>query len=1446
MNPAAPGDSASSGTDVDMKASKQTSADMSSNLSRSQLMIWTGQQLNPGVPLYNMAFRFDLHGDIDVEIFQSAFQTLVNDCDAMRTVFVEQAGVPQQHVQPLMSYRLELVNLVEEPDVASTVEQWILQRCQQDFDLGVCCFDSALIRTGSASFVWFLNQHHLTMDAWSTAVIYRKFARLYARLCEGVVEDREPVPAYADYLAYERSQRGTPVYMNAIAYWDELAACPTPRVKLYGQNPPVRGNRTERLVCPLGPERSQSLRKLAETPGIRMLSLDMTLFNLFATVLFAYLWRVSGSTTQVIGTPAHNRSSLAFRETVGLFIELFPLRVELEEAESFRSLLGKVATETQSYLRNAVPGTSGPNVLRLFNVVLNYIHASFEPFNAIPMHPEWVHTGYGDPEHDLRLQLHDFEGSGSLVACFDFNCATFPTELRQRAVHHFLQVLDACLADPDRQIGTVNLTSSAERKRLVVDFNHDAKLITAEQTVIGLFRQQSRLHPQRTAVALGKTALSYRELDERSDHLAHLLIERGVGKGVLVGIYIERSIEMVLAILAVLKAGAAYVPLESGLPVKRLAYILEDTGAQLVLTRHGLRAKLPTTGPQIFDLDSSWNNAAEQHISLPDPEPTSTAYVIYTSGSTGMPKGVVIDHEGLNAYATWARETFTPQNQPAFALYSSFGFDLTVTSIFVPLVCGGSIVVYPEDAGTNDLAVLRVFEEGRVDTVKLTPAHLRLVANLDLRDSSIRTLILGGEDLKSVDARRIITASDGEIAVFNEYGPTEGVVGCMVHRFDPDKDKGVSVPIGVPADGVSIYLLDAGCNPVPEGVTGEIYIGGSRLARSYFNRKDLTAERFLPDPFLHDGRMYRTGDLGRFNTDGILEYLGRNDEQLKIRGVRIELAEIERSLLEHPAIDACVLNVTRIERHDTRDDVQYCSQCGLASNCPGTRIDANGVCNLCNDYQKYCDRAQAYFSSMETLRGIFAEAQASQTGSYDCMMLLSGGKDSTYALYQVASIAQRVLAVTLDNGFISDGAKANIGRVVSALGIDHRYLHTPAMNAIFVDSLERHSNVCHGCFKTLYTLAVETALEEGIPLIVTGLSRGQFFETRLTPVQFQESRFDVARIDRTVLEARKAYHRIDDGVSRLLNVDMFKDDKVFDQIKFVDFYRYSDVSLEEMYRFLAEHAPWIRPADTGRSTNCLINDAGIHVHKHKEGFHNYALPYSWDVRLGHKQREAALDELNDRIDIEKVQQILQEIGYQEEGYLGEGSDTRLTAFFTANKKLHSVDLRAFLAERLPAAMIPASIVQLDTMPLTANGKVDREALPDSRPGRPVVEEVYRAPRKLIEVQLADLWRKVLRIQRVGIDDNFFDLGGDSITAIQIVAKANDAGIPLTTHQLFKHQTVADLAIIVQDSAQINTGEGALQDAVNVAGKQRQPLIDRNMLDVDKKQLDKLAVLLKKS
>lgn len=1404
-----------------------------SNLSRSQLMIWTGQELNPAAPLYNMIYRFDLHGAIDPEVFGAAFQALVNRTDAMRTIFADEGGVPMQRVLDSLRYRPQVVDLRGEDAPPSVLDSWIRRRGRRLLDLGVCTFDSALLKVGPDHFIWYLNQHHLTIDAWSGALVFRNLSDLYHRLVEGVDLVDAEYPSWADYLAYERSLRGSPAYKSATDYWKALAGKTPPRARLYGRESKDRSGRTERVACPLGAERSRRLRDLAEMPGVRTLSLHMTLFNMFATVLIAYLWRVSGSQEQVIGTPIHNRSSRSFRETAGLFIELFPLRVDVAEGDCFHSLLQKVAASAQGLLRNALPGTSTLTSMRSFNVVLNYIHASFGDFAGIPVRAEWVHNGHGDPEHDLRLQVHDMEDDGEITLYFDLNRELFPSELRERVVGHFLALLDAAVADSHMPLSTIGLTTEAERQRRVNAYNEQVGTSAPSPSVLESFRAQVERDPTMVALVQRGRSMTYRELDDRSDRLASRLRRLGAGRGGIVGILADRSMELVIGILAVLKSGAAYVPVESNLPERRLEFILEDTGAELVLSRSHLVGRVPGTGITVVDLDSDSQEAESAKADIPERD--QRAYVIYTSGSTGRPKGVEVDHGGLADYVDWASKTFARGEAADFPLYSSIGFDLTVTSIFVPLISGGKVVIYPDSERRDALAVLDVFEEDRVDVVKLTPSHLRLVLEAGLRTSRIHTLILGGEDLKTALAERIVRRSGGRITVFNEYGPTEAVVGCMVHRFDPERDQDRSVPIGVPAAGVRIYVLDEGGNPVADGVPGEMCIGGSRLARGYLNLDQETAERFGPDPFIEGGRMYRTGDRARFRDDGLLEYLGRDDDQVKIRGVRIELAEVEHAVVEHPAVHECVVRVNRTRRPDPEGEPTYCTRCGLASNFPGAHLDKAGLCNVCRDFESYRATADAYFGSLDELRNLFEKARERQTGPYDCMVLLSGGKDSTYAIYQVTPIANRVLAATLDNGYISDSAKANINRVVAELGIEHRYLTTPAMNEIFVDSLERHSNVCQGCFKALYTLAMQTARDEGIPLIVTGLSRGQLFETRLTPELF-ESGLDVDAIDRMVLDARKAYHQVDDAVRRLLGVEMFKDDRIFDQVQFVDFYRYTDVSLDEMYAFLDEYVPWIRPVDTGRSTNCLINDVGIYVHKRKEGFHNYALPYSWDVRLGHKARDAALEELDDRIDVGKVQHILDEIGYTEDAHAT--SEVRMTAYFVADGRLPPTDLRAFLAARLPDAMIPTDLVQLESIPLTPNGKVDHGALPEPREGRPAMESIYRAPATRLESRLTKIWREVLRASRVGLDDNFFDLGGDSIKAIQIVSRATGAGINLLPQDVFRHQTVAELVALVETRPSANRADAGPSPDREAGG-------EAAGAHVAPGELDKLAAILGK-
>ncbi len=797
-----------------------------------------------------------------------------------------------------------------------------------------------------------------------------------------------------------------------------------------------------------------------------------------------------------------------------------------------------------------------------------------------------------------------------------------------------------------------SLLTESEHQSLVVEYNDSASPYPADKTIIELFEAQVARTPGHDAIRFSDQSLTYQELNDRANQMAAYLGSSGVSPDHLVGLYMEHSIEVVCAILGVLKAGAAYVPIDPASPGERVAFMLQDMAAGRVGTYVD---SLPSGAAQVVTLDADF--AAISRYPAANPRrpiaPDSLAYVIYTSGSTGTPKGVMIEHRNLVNYIWWAREHYSRGERLSWPLFSSLAFDLTVTSIFTPLVSGGRIVVVREDSGMPGMAIFKVIAEDGVDIVKVTPAHLAMIKDMDLRATKIRKLIVGGEDFKTELARDITRTFGRPVEIYNEYGPTEATVGCMIHRYDVEKDLALSVPIGVPAANAGVYILDEQLRPVPTGVIGEMYLAGDGLARGYSNRPELTAQRFLTtDDPRHKGpafRLYKTGDLARWSADGRMEFLGRADHQVKVAGARIELGEVEARLLQHDDVRECVVDVVNPLTLRASKIVTHCTRCGLASNVPGTSYDAAGVCSVCRGYDTYVGKAEAYFKTPAALTALVAEMKAARSGDYDCLVLLSGGKDSTYMLYQLCDLGLKPLVFTLDNGFISDEAKANIRRVVDALGVELVMGGTPHMNEIFVDSLKRFANVCNGCFKTIYTLATNLAHDKGIRYIVTGLSRGQFFETRLTEEVFQREDFDVANLDALVLEARKAYHRRADAVSCHLEVDIFRDDGVFRDIQFIDFYRYWSVPLAELHAYLRQRTPWLRPSDTGRSTNCLINDVGIYVHKRQRGFHNYALPYSWDVRLGQKTRDEAVMELDDEIDEQRVQQIMASDKHQSPG-----------------------------------------------------------------------------------------------------------------------------------------------------------------------------------------------------
>ena len=1369
-------------------------------LTQAQSLIWAGQRLHPDVPLYNMVLAFRLSGNVDVAAFSAAFDALVTSTDAFRTVVTDDEGIPRRRVLDGAPAALEVVDLSGAVDPAAAVRTLVDEAATAPFDLSRALYRSGLAKLAESEFVWWLSQHHLTTDGWSVAIVYRRMADLYAAAVAGEL-DRAPAdyPQFERYAEFEQRSRDSAAFAEAATFWAEKAARQVEPPSFYGVAPPPGGStRTDRVTSTLGAERAARLDELVSGDGGGSLMAGMSQFSVFATVLCAVLARITSRRDLAVLAPAHNRPSARFKATAGLFIEVLPLHVTIGAGETFRTLLEKVSAEAQDLMLHARPGTSSATHNRADSVLLNFINASFGDFAGMPMRSEWVHAGHGDADHMLRLQVHDFDATGDWTLHFDVNRDVFDGEREQALIRHFMQMFDAMLADLDTPIASVDLLTAQERTAL--DAVNDTAAEVPFATVVAAFDRQVARTPDAVAVRLGEATVSYAELDGRSDRLAAAIDAVVTGAPTpRVAIYLPRSIEMVTAVVGVLKAGAAYVPIDRQYPPERIGFLLADSEAAAVVTTAELASLLPDHDARVITVPLGPGGDLPRRR---DPGPDDVAYVMYTSGSTGEPKGVLVSHGSLANYVAWAAGEHGRGGPVSYPLYSSFGFDLTVTSLYVPLVTGGEVVVYPEPEGT-DLSVLDVFGDDLVDVVKLTPSHLALLDPALLDTKRIRTLMVGGEDLKTAVARAAFDASFGRLEIVNEYGPTEATVGCMIHRYDPTTDTAMSVPLGRPAANTRITIRDDDLALVPLGVIGEICVGGAGVALGYLGRPELTAERFVADPD-HPGEiLYRTGDLARWRSPGAMEFLGRADTQVKVRGFRIELGEIETALAAQPDIAESFVAVVESETERAASaSIRYCVRCGLASNHPDAQLDDAGVCRPCLFYDAYRHRAEDYFGTMDEFRALLADATPNAAGQ-DCVMLLSGGKDSTYALYQLVANGLTPLVFSLENGFISEGAKTNIRRVVDDLGLELVMDGPAAMNDIFADSLRRFSNVCQGCFKTVYTLGMNLAHQRGLRHVITGLSRGQIFETRLADL-FRIGIVDRDEVDAAIVEARRAYHREDDAVRRSLDTTLFDDDTLFDQIQIVDFYRYHDVGLAELYGFLDRHAPWVRPADTGRSTNCLINNTGIFVHKTERGYHNYALPYSWDVRLGHKTRDAALAELDDEIDVTQVRGILAEVGYEIETPVGGpaalgGLQKRLVAYYVASgEDVTDSQVRSHLDGRLPDYMVPSYFVRLDAMPLTINGKVDRKALPDPRLRTRVAAGDYAAPRNPVEERLVDIWQSVLGVEGIGTTHRFIELGGDSILTIQVVAKAKAAGLRFTPQQLFRLETISELAKVVEE------------------------------------------------
>ncbi len=1396
---------------------RQESHTNSFPLSFAQQRLWFIDQLEPGSSAYNISAAVRLAGTLDFGALWKSLNEIIRRHKVLRTTFATDAGRPVQVIGPFLKQTLPVVDLggLSVNERETNTRRLAAQEARLPFDLAHGPLTRVtLLRLAENEHMLLLTMHHIVSDEWSIGVAVQELAALYKAFSRGEPSPLTELPIqYTDFAVWQQEWLQSQEKEKQLAYWREQLDGAPPMLELPTDRPRPAVQTFGGAQHPLRLSRAamETLRTLSQQEDA---TLFMTLLAAFKTLLYRY----TGQKDVVVGAPIANRNRNEIEPLIGFFVNALVLRTDLGENPSFRELLGRVReTALGAYAHQDLAFEMLVDELQpqrdlsrnpLFQVAFVFQNVPMEALELPGLNLSPLEVERETVIFDLMLFMTETESG--LMGLLVYNTDLFDAETIARFGEHFEILLEGVTANPDQHVSDLPLLTQAERHQILAEWNDTQTTYPQDVCIHHLFEIQAEQTPRTVAVVFKDRQLTYRELNAQANQLAHYLQAQGVGPETRVGICADRSIEMIVGLLGTLKAGAAYVPLDPSYPRERLAFMLSDSQVQVLLTLERLTDKLAQDALQVIRLDTDWATIARESEENPVSSVTTgnLAYVIYTSGSTGIPKGVMVHHSGLVNYVWWAKEQYLRQETLDFPLYSSFSFDLTVTSIYVPLAFGNKIVIYSETEDVDAPAIFSVLQDDAVDLIKLTPSHLSLVREMAVDAVRPKRLIVGGEDLKSDLARAIQDTFANHIEIYNEYGPTEAVVGCMIHKFDPEKDLAASVPIGKPADNVQIYVLDDHLNLVPVGVVGELYVSGVGVARGYLGRPDLTAERFIPNPFKAGERMYHTGDLARWQAAGKLEFLGRMDRQVKLRGFRIELEEIESALSVHQDVAECVIDLVPRKRivQDTAQ-VTHCTRCGLGSNYPNITFDPTGVCSMCLDFDAYQDTALQYFGTMDDLRALFEASDSTEKSEYDCLVLFSGGKDSTYMLYKLAEMGLRILTFTFDNGYLYEGAKTNILRVVDELQVDHVFGTTPHTNEILVDSLKQYSNVCNNCFKMVYALGIKLAYEKGITHIATGLSRGQLFETRLMQL-FKRGIFDTDEIDQTVLEARIAYHGMDDITSRLLDDDVFKDGDIFDKVRFVDFYRYSDASHEEILAFLEEHVPWRNPAGTGCTTNCLINDAGIYVHTRERGFHNYALPLSWEARLGHIPREIVLEKLSSSVDTEMVKRILTEIGYDEDQ--AHRDSKCLAAWYVPRRDIAASDLKKHLSDRLPDYMVPLFFTSLDEIPLTSNGKVDRRALPGlDGTSRPEVETAFVAPQSSIEKTLACIWAETLGLQQVGIHDNFFDLGGDSILSIQIIAKASQAGFKFTPRQIFQHQTIAELAAVGGQRQVIQAEQGVV-------------------------------------
>ncbi|HEX6745681.1 MAG TPA: amino acid adenylation domain-containing protein [Longimicrobium sp.] len=889
-------------------------------LSFAQERLWFVEQMHPGTASNNIARPLHLAGPLDVRALQDALDEVVRRHETLRTTFASVGGRPVQKIAPTGSCPLHFVDLepAAEDEREARAARLVAEESERPFDLAAGpLFRAMLVRSGPEDHTLLLTMHHIVSDGWSLGVLVGEVAELYRAFLAGEPSPLAPLAVqYSDFCRWQREWLQGDVLEVELRYWVDRLGGPQPLLQLPTDRPrgPVRSGRGAVVRQSLPSALVEKLERLALGSGA---SPFMALLAGFVSLLNRY----TGQDDVRVGTFIANRTRAEVEPLFGFFLNNLVLRAGVSADDTFRTLLAHVRDVTlDAYAHQEVPFEKVLEAVNpertlshtpLFQVMFVLQNTPVPALRARDLTVRALPVESTGSNFDLTLWVEETDG---LRLTLQYDTDLFDDTTIERLLGHLAALLEGAVADPDAPLGRIPLLDAAERHALLVEINDTGPVPATDRPgVHHLIESQAHASPDAVAVRQGRVALTYGELNATANRLAHNLRARGVGTETRVALLANRSPRMIAGLLGILKSGAAYVPLDPRAPAERLAHILRDSGAAVLVADEPLVGDLSAHVPAVVALDGAWGDedGAPSHDPAPLGGGNDAAYVIYTSGSTGRPKGVLVEHRSMRAYTETAAAQYAIGPEDRLLQFASVSFDASIEEIFPALVSGAALVLR-DDAmlGSPALFWEACAREG-VTVVNLPTAYWHELAGA-LEDGgsspippSVRLVIIGGERALNERVARWQRVAGPGVRLVNTYGPTEATVVATLRDLAAwDAASGREVPIGGPVRGARAYVLDAAGEPSPVGVPGELYLGGAGLARGYLDRPALTAERFVPDPFAAEpgARLYRTGDLARVLPGGDLEFAGRGDGQIKIRGYRVELQEIEARLADHPAV----------------------------------------------------------------------------------------------------------------------------------------------------------------------------------------------------------------------------------------------------------------------------------------------------------------------------------------------------------------------------------------------------------------------------------------------------------------------------------------------------------------------------------------------------------------